>query len=156
MSASFSNLLTPNNYPTNVRAIIDNNFVQVVALAANNTPANTNSIDLQQATPFAVTEIITVQLLTSASASGTANSKNINAVLQSTTANTDGTANSGAWSNSKYSPVFVMATDNAGVLAIGTANIKLAPGEKRFIRAQFTGEAAGGTAVANGTLQLLF
>ena len=156
MSVSFSNQLTPNNYPTNQRAIIDNNFVQLVALAANSTVANTNAIDLQQATPFPVTEIITVQFLTSASASGSTNSKNINAVLQTTTANSDGTANSGAWANSNILGTFVMTTDNSGVAPLGSVNFKLPPNNARFIRAQFAGESGGGTFAANGTIQILF
>lgn len=157
MSVSFSNQLTPNNYPTNQRAVIDNNFVQVVALGANNTAANTNAINLQQATPYAATEIINVQVIIGAS-TGTTNSKNVNAVIQHTTANTDGTANSAAWANSNiFANPLAMATDNAGTgFAVVTANVKLPPGEIQFIRAQFLGEAGGGTPTGNGTIQLLF
>ena len=149
MSVSFSNQLTPNNYPTNARAVIDINFVQTVALAANSTVANTNVIDLQQATPYPVTEIVNVQILTSASASGTTNSKNVYAVLQVSSDNSN-------WANSSIFATQLLGTDNSGVMAAGSANIKLPPGNPRYIRAQFAGEAGGGTPVANGTLQLLF
>ncbi len=150
MSVSFSNQLTPNNYPTNVRAVIDNNFVQVVALAANAVAANTGAIDLQQATPYPTTEIVNVQILIGASAAGTTNSKNVNAVLQVSSDNSN-------WANSTiFANPLVVTVDNGGVMAAASANIKLAPGEVRYIRAQFKGEAAGGTPASNGTIQLLF
>ena len=149
MSVSFSNQLTPNNYPTNARAVIDNNFVQSVALPAASATANTNSIDLQQGTPFPTTEIINVQILTGASASGTANSKNVNAVLQTS-------ADNSTWANSNVIAAAVLATDNSGVLAAGKYEFKLPPNNARYIRAQFLTEANGGTPSANGTLQLTF
>lgn len=150
MSVSFSNQLTPNNQPTNTRAIIDNNFTQLIALAANATAANTNVIDLQQAVPYPTTELVNVQIIIGASASGTTNSKNVNAVLQVSSDNSN-------WANSTiFANPITTAVDNSGVMASNTINIKLAPGEVRYIRAQFKGEAGGGTPVANGTIQLLF
>jgi hypothetical protein len=147
MSVSFTNQLTPDNQPTNTRAVIDTLFVQSVALAANSTAANTNVIDLGWAYP--VTEIVNVQILIGKSASGTTNSKNVNATLQVSSDNSN-------WANSTIFSAQIMGTDNSGVMAGGSANIKLYPGCPRYIRAQFTGEAGGGTPVANGTLQLLF
>ena len=156
MSVTFSNLLTPNNYPTNQRAIIDNNFVQIVALnAANTTATNTNAIDLLQATPYPTTEIVNVQVAIGAVANGLGplNSKNINAVIQTS-------ADNSTWANSTVyaTPLLVASSTANGLIVAVTANIKLFPGEVRYIRAQFAGEAAGGTPnnALLGTLQLLF
>lgn len=157
MSVSFANQLTPNNYPTNARAVIDNNFVQSVTLPTGTNVANTNAINLQQATPYPVTEIINVQLIIGAS-TGTTNNGTINCVLQHTTANSDGTANSAAWANSTVfaNPILVATDNNNTGFAQATANIKLPPGELQFIRAQFTGNDAGGVPTGSGTIQLLF
>lgn len=160
MSVSFSNQLTPNNFPTNQRAVVDNTFVQVVAMNANAAAAtNTNAIDLQQATPYSVTEIVTVQIGMTAvgNGNGPANSGNINAVLQVSADNV-------AWANSNIftNPLISVAASN-GSIAATYANIKLDPGTTgsntaRYIRAQFKGEATGGTYTAgpNGVIQLLF
>ena len=157
MSVSFANQLTPNNQPTNQRAVIDNNFVQAIGLPPGTTVANTNSINLQQAVPFPVTEIVNVQIIIGAS-TGTKNNGNINAVLQATTANTDGTANSAAWANSSFvANPLVIATDNNNTgFAQVQSNIKLSPNELQFIRAQFTGYEASSIPSGKGTIQLLF
>lgn len=160
MSVSFSNQLTPNNYPTNQRAIVDNNFVQVVAMNANAAAAtNTNAIDLQQATPYPTTEIVNIQIGMTAvgNGNGPANSGNINVVLQVSADNSN-------WANSNIfaTPLLSVAASN-GSIAATYANIKLDPGvansnTSRYIRAQFKGEATGGTYTAgpNGIIQLLF
>ena len=156
MSVNFTNLLTPNNYPTNQRAVIDNNFVQVVSMNANAaTATNTNSIDLQQATPYPVTEIVNVQIAIGAATAGNgpANSANINAVLQVSSDNV-------TFANSTIFATPLLSTGAAanGLLAASTSNIRLAPGEVRYIRAQFKGEATAATynGTINGTIQLLF
>lgn len=155
MSVSFSNQLTPNSNPTNVRAVIDNNFIQSSALnAANTTATNTTAIDLQQAVPYPTTEIINVQVAIAGCANGLGplNSKNINAVIQVSADNVT-FANSTIFAT----PLLVSGATN-GSLTAASANVKLAPGEVRYIRAQFAGEAAGGTpsAAVTGTIQLLF
>ena len=160
MSVSFANQLTPNNYPTNARQIVDNNFVQVVAMNANAAAAtNTGALDLLQATPYSTTEIVTVQIGMTAvgNGNGPANSGNINAVLQVSADNI-------TWTNSNIfaNPLLSVAATNASIAAT-YANIKLDPGTSgsntaRYIRAQFKGEATGGTYTAcpNGIIQLLF
>ena len=156
MSVSFSNLLTPNNYPVNQRAVIDNNFVQVINLntMANANTINTNTIDLMQATPYPTTEIINVQVAigTCANGLGPTNSANINCCLQVSSDNSN-------WANSAlyFNPLLSITASNGSITG-NTANIKLAPGEVRYIRAQFKGEASGGTPnnALTGTLQLLF
>lgn len=157
MAVSFSNQLTPNNQPTNKRAILDTNFIVAVALPNAANVVNTNAIDLQQAVPYPTTEEINVQVIIGAS--NGANSKNINAVIQQTTANTDGTANAAAWTNVAYlaNPLMVNADNAGGGHPESNVVVKLAPSNQRFIRAQATGEANGGNANnGNLTLQLLF
>ena len=114
-----------------------------------------NTIDLQQATPYPTTEIVTVQINMTGCANGLGptNSKNINGVIQVSSDNSN-------WANSTLyaTPLLVSGATANGLLTAATTNIKLAPGEKRYIRAQFTGEAGGGTpnnAVVGG-IQLLF
>jgi hypothetical protein len=156
MSISFSNLLTPNNLPVNQRAVIDNNFVQVAGLNANAAAAtNTGSIDLQQAVPYPVTEIVNVQVGLSSVSNlmGPANNASINAVLQVSSDNSN-------WANSTVfaTPLLSVAAANNSTFPGGTVNIKLDPGSSRYIRAQFAGQATGGTynGTINGTIQLLF
>jgi hypothetical protein len=155
MSVSFSNQLTPNSYPTNQRAILDNNSIQVSSLnVAGANTTNTNSIDLQQSTPYPVTEIVNVQIgvNTVANGLGPANSANTNAVLQTSSDNSN-------WANSAIfaTPLLTAASTNGAVTAT-VANIKLPPGNARYIRAQFAGEATGGTPniAYQGTIQLLY
>lgn len=160
MSVSFANQLTPNNQPYNARSVLDGNFIQNVALPTGAAATNTNAIDLQTATPYSVTELVNVQLIIGAQGTAnTANSKNCNAVIQETEANTDGTPNSGNWINiTELANPLLLAADNAGGgWAATNIVVKLSPGNKRFIRGQFRTEANGGNASsANGTLQLLF
>lgn len=156
MSVSFTGI-TPNNAPTNQRAVLDANYIVNVALPNAANATNTNALDLRNNTPFPTTETINVQILMAAS--NGANSKNLNCVLQETTANTDGTPNSAAWANASglANPLITSADNAGGGRAASNVIFKLQPGGKRFIRAQFRGEANGGDASgANGTLQLLF
>jgi len=89
--------LTPNNFPTNSRQILDANFIQTVALPAASANSNTNWMDLGDVVsgvPYVTTETINVGVLTTASNNGNSNTATIN--LQHTSANTDGTPNTGA------------------------------------------------------------
>lgn len=156
MSVSFSGI-SPNNAPTNARAVLDANYIVNVNLPNAANVANTNALDLRNATPYPTTEEINIQILLAAS--NGANSKNINCALQDASANTDGTPNSGTWANvtGLANPLLVSADNAGGGRTASNVIFKLQPGGKRFIRAQFTGEANGGNASgANGTLQVLF
>ena len=149
---------TPPAAPFNDRILLDANYIQNIALPNAANVANTNAIDLLQDNPFPTSETINVQLVIG-TATNTANSKNINAALQTTTANTDGTPNSANWVNiPTLAAVLLVTVDNAGGgNPGGNVVVKLPPGQcKRFIRGQFTGEANGGVAAGNGTVQLLF
>ena len=85
-----------------------------------------------------------------------ANSKNINYALQTTNANTDGTADNGNWANFTELAIQVVAgnTTNTGALS---ANFPLPPSCKRYIRGTATGEANGGNSSdSTFTVKLLF
>jgi hypothetical protein len=143
MSVSFSNLLTPNNQPTNQRAIVDNNFVvaNVALNVANANVTNTNSIDLQQAVPYPTTEIVNVQIGIGACANGLGptNSRNIYGTIQVS-------ADNSTFANSNiFSASLLTSAATNGKITATTSNVKLAPGEVRYIRAQFCGETDGGT-----------
>lgn len=152
MSVSFTGP-TPNNYPTNSRTVRDANWSVSIALPASATSVNTNALDLQVATPYPTTEIINARVSVGAAAVG--NNVNVTAVLQNTTANTDGTANSAAWTN-----IATLGTSTVvvtGAIAAQSFDYKLPPGCTQFIRAQFIGPAnVGNLAAATGTLELLF
>ena len=149
--------LTPNNFPTNTRAVIDANFVVSVALSAAGAKANTNALDLGDqvsGVPYVTTETINVGVLTTASNNGNSNVGTI--TLQDTTANTDNTPNSAAWAN-----IVTLGSVNvtSGASATNaTSNVyKLPPGTRRFIRAAFN-NPSGSVSLADSTmtLELLF
>ncbi len=158
MSVNFAGI-TPNNYPTNSRNIVDQNYVVTVAMPNAANTVNTSGINLLVATPFPTTETINFQVTTT-QATG-ANSKNVNIVIQHTSANSDGTANSAAWANVPQlaAPLVTIAGNATNYPAYTNANgvFKAPPNLLQFVRAQATGEANGGNA-SDGTLtfQLLF
>jgi hypothetical protein len=158
MSVNF-NAIIPNNYPFNNRIVIDNAYVSPnVAGPTTTGSVNTNALNLLNATPYPVTETINVTAIVGVQGTAnTANSKNVNVILQHTTANTDGTANSGNWVNIATLGPQVIVTDNAaaGWAAQGNITYKLPPTCNQFIRAQFTGEANGGNASSANCLVLL-
>ena len=140
--------------PFNDRILQDANFIQTLALPATATTANTNNINLQVALPFPTTEHINVLVSTTASVNG--NSVNGTVVLQHTSVNSDGTANSAAWVNIPTLGTTAIV-EGASTTAAVTATYKLPPGCLQFIRAQVTLPAnTGNLADANLTLALLF
>jgi hypothetical protein len=126
------------------RTIQDAALKKSVALpnAANTTC--TASIDLGAATPFPVTEHITVRVTTSIGTG--ANSKNINVVLQDS-------AESAANFTNIVETAVIVTTGNATKHIPSTANIALPPAVRRYIRAMATGEANGGDS-SDGTLTI--
>jgi len=156
MSVSFSGL-TPNNLPTNSRAVLDANYIVTVACPAANAKANTNALDLGDVVsgiPYATTETINVKVLTSASANGNSNTATI--TIQDASANTDGTPNTSTWANIALMGSVSVAS-GAGSTAAASGVFKLPPTAKRFIRAQINNPAGSvSLADANLTLQLLF
>jgi hypothetical protein len=153
MSVNFSGIV-PDNNPFNDRIIQDANLAVSVALPASATTTNTNSIDLVQATPYPVTETVNVSVYTTASANG--NSVNGTIVLQHTSANSDGTANSAAWANIP-TLASTQITEGASSTAAVSATYKLPPGCLRFIRAQITLPSnTANLSDATGGIKLLF
>lgn len=156
MSVNFSGL-TPNNLPTNSRAVLDANYIVSVAMPAAGAKANTNALDLGDVIsglPYATTETINVGVLTSASANGNSNTATI--TIQDASANTDGTPNSGTWTNiALLGAVSVVSGASSTPSASGT--FKLPPTTRRFIRAQIN-NPTGSVSLADATLtlQLLF
>lgn len=150
MSVNFAGIV-PNTYPFNNRIVFDNTYITPnIAGPTAGANVNTNSLNLLNATPYPVTEVVNVLVVTGVQGTAnTANSKNVNVTLQHTTANTDGTANSGNWVNiATLAPATVSVTDNAatGWAAQGNTVYKLPPNCNQFIRAQFALEANGGNA----------
>ncbi len=149
--------LTPNNFPTNQRNVIDANYVVSVALPAASAKANTNALDLGDivsGVPYVTTETINIGVLTSASNNGNSNTATI--TLQQTTANTDGTPNSAAWANIGLLGQ-LNVTSGASSTAASSAVFKLPPNTQRFIRASANNPTGSvSLADANLTLELLF
>ena len=149
--------LVPNNLPTNQRAIIDNNYVVTVALPAAGALANTNALDLGDivsGVPYVTTETINVGVLSTASVNGNSNTATLG--LQHTSANSDGTPNSAAWTSI---PTLGTVNVASGASSTNATNntYKLPPGTKRFIRAQ-ANNPAGSVSLADSTctLELVF
>lgn len=153
--------LTPNNFPTNQRAVLDANYIVSVALPAAGAKANTNALDLGDivsGVPYVTTETINVGVLTTASANGNSNTGTI--TLQHTTANTDGTPNSAAWANIPTLGSVNVASGASSTNATnytGANAYKLPPGTQRFIRAAFN-NPTGSVSLADASmvLELLF
>jgi hypothetical protein len=145
--------LTPNNFPTNTRAVLDANYIVTVAMPAAAASSVTNALDLGDivsGVPYVTTETINVGVLTSASANGNSNVATL--TLQDTTANTDGTPNSAAWAN-----IVTLGSVNVTSGASSTnatSNVyKLPPGTRRFVRAKAI-NPTGSVSLADSTLTL--
>jgi len=156
MSVSFSNQLTPTNYPVNTRILKDATLSETVAMPVAAARANTGDIDLTVATPFPTTETINVYVDIGAAA--TANDGNDGAViLQHTSANSDATANGAAWANI---PTIGPSTVTIAANAVAAQNwtYKLPPGCYQFIRATYVPIASCTDTLsdANLTCTLLF
>ena len=158
MSVNFAGLV-PNAYPFNNRILFDQNYITPNVTLPGAAAVNTNALNLLVATPYPTTETINVLAVIGVQGTAnTANSHNCNVTLQHTSANTDGTPNSAAWTAIPGLGAF-SAVDNAGGGWASQVNAlwKLPPGTLQFIRAQYTLEANSGNAnSANGYLALVF
>lgn len=159
MSVSFSNLLTPTNWPVNTRILQDANTTVTVAMCSGAARANTSHIDLGAATPYPTTETINIYVYTGSSAkSNTGN--NVAVVLQHTSANAvagDGTPNAVAWANIPNLGAVTFIGNNTATAAQAWT-FKLPPITQQFIRATMVPPAGATDAMtdANITLKLLF
>lgn len=173
--------------PFNRVLLQDASYIVTAALPNAANTVNTNSLDLggllpnvgtnanivnyadqSIAVPYPVTSRVLVNI-TSPLASGSANSKNVNYVLQHTGALANGAVDTTNWtnvdtahqgqdsSNFPFANPILKVADNGNTNTVaGSVNLVLPPGIKRFIRAQAVGEANGGQASGNFTLQLYF
>lgn len=130
-------------------AIQDAQFTTSVALGDNASTTRGNGLDLGSATPFPVTQRVTVQIVTTAG--NGANNKNVNIRLQHSTVDTN--AN---YVNIPECAITTIPELNA-LYAVTTVNHALPPSTLRFIRAICVTESSGGNA-SNGTatLKVLF
>lgn len=126
------------------RSFVDAQLKAAVALPNAANVANTNVLDLGATSPYPVTEKFQVKLETSAATS--ANSKNVNVVLQSSA---EAAAN---FTNVAEFATLVVA-GGASARSASSRVLQLPPNTKRYIRAQATGEANGGDA-SDGTLTI--
>lgn len=129
--------------------IQDAQFNTSVALGDNNSTARGNALDLGSATPFPVTQRVTVQIVTTAG--NGANNKNVNIRLQHSAVNTN--AN---FVNIPECAITTIPEVNAAY-AVTTVNHALPPSTLQYIRVICVTENAGGNA-SNGTatLKVLF
>lgn len=126
MSVSFSNQLTPTNYPANTRILADASLIRTKAMPAAAGTANTPGLDLGVATPFPTTETININVTAGASATG--NSVNGTIVLQDSA------------DNSAFTNIATLGTttvvDSGSATTAVDVTYKLPVGCKRYIRAQ--------------------
>lgn len=130
----------------NERRLQDDSLNKSVALPSGATTANTNVIDLGQATPFPITDSFHVKLSTTA-ATG-ANNKNITIKVQDS-------ADNSSFANIAEIGSLVLTDNNAAGYSADDITVQLPPSTRRYVRAQATGEANGGNA-ADGTLSIDF
>lgn len=141
-----------NAAPVNTRAVRDINYIKNVALPGAGNTANTNGMDLIQATPYPTSARVICQVLTTGG--NGANNKNINVVLQHSA--DDNTSNYANITQFK-APLLTVVDNNGGGYNVGYANVLLPPDVKRYVRAQAATEANGGDpSGAVLSLQLLF
>lgn len=130
----------------NERRLLDASLNESVALPTGAATANTNSVDLGQATPFPITESFHVKLTTSTAAG--ANNKNITVRVQDS-------ADNSTFANIAAIGALTVTDANGAGFSAGTLTVSLPPTTRRYVRAQATSEANGG-ASNNGTLTVDF
>ena len=154
MSVSFTGL-TPNNLPTDSRAILDANYIVTRALPASaSATVNSASLDLGDAVsgiPYATTETLNLQVLAPALSTTVAPDTRTMTYVVADSAD-----------NSTFAAIGTLAsqvqTGAGGVgAAAATYTFKLPPNTRRYIRLQITSGASttDGSALS-ATLQLAF
>jgi hypothetical protein len=130
----------------NERRLLDASLKKTVALPTGAATANTNSVDLGQATPFPITEAFHVKISTSVAAG--ANNKNITVRVQDS-------ADNETFANIAAVGALTVTDANGAGFPAGSLIVSLPPSTKRYVRAQATSEANGG-ASNNGALTVDF
>ena len=143
-------LTLSNAAPVNTRAMLDATYVVVTNIPGAGNQANSNAMDLIQATPYPTTEYVQLQVL-SAGGNG-ANNKNCNYTLQDSADNVT-FANVALVGN----PLLRVTDQNGSNYNTVSASILLPPSIRRYVRAQANAEANSGTGAGGTfTLQLAF
>lgn len=154
MSVSFTGL-TPNNLPTNSRAVLDANYIVTRALPSSASTVYSSSLDLGDAVsgiPYATTETINVQIVAPALSSSPklADSGTVTYTLEDSADNSSFAAITG------LSTLVQTGAASAGAAA-ATRTIKLPPSTRRYIRLNVTSATSpGDMSTATATLQLAF
>lgn len=154
MSVSFTGL-TPNNLPTNQRAVLDANYIVTRALPSSASTVYSASLDLGDAVsgiPYATTETINVQIVAPALSSSPklADSGTVTYTLEDSADNSSFAAITG------LSTLVQTGASSSGAPA-ATRTIKLPPITRRYIRLNVTSATSpGDMSTASATLQLAF
>lgn len=154
MSVSFTGL-TPNNLPTNQRAVLDANYIKSTALPASAATVHGASLDLGDAVsgiPYVTTETVNFQIVAPAlsSAPKIADSGTVTYTIEDSADNSSFTAIS--------SLATLVQTGAGGVGAAGTTlTVKLPPSTRRYVRVSATtATSPGDLSTASYTVQLAF
>ena len=153
MSVSFTGI-TPDNFPTNTRAVLDANFIASHILPASASTVYTASLDLGDAIsglPYATTETINAQIVAPSLASPKlADSGTVTYTLEDSADNSSFAAIVG------LSTLVQTGAANAGAAAV-TRTVKLPVITRRYIRLNITSATSpGDLSTATATLQLAF
>lgn len=162
MSNAFAQFtgLTPNNFPTNSRALLDPNYEVSIALPASAGAVTSASMDLGDpvaGVPYVTTEIVNVAIVAPA----------LNATQLPNSATATYTIQDSA-DNSSFAAIGVQAgvgglatTVQTGAGGVGaaaqTVTYKLPPGTRRYIRVSITTAVSpGDCSAASAVLELVF
>jgi hypothetical protein len=134
--------------PVSERRLKDASLNKSVDLPTGAATANTNSVDLGQATPFPITESFHVKLSTSV-ATG-ANNKTITVKVQDSADNT-------TFANIAAIGALTVTDNNGAGFPAGSLTVSLPPTTRRYVRGQATSVADGGDSTDGSlTVEFLF
>ena len=149
MSISFDGI-TPDNYPTNARKVLDANWIKTRTLPATATTLYSASLDLGDAlskVPYATTETVNVHVLAPAITHGIMGSETITYTIQDS-------VDDSSFTSTTLAKAY---TGSGAGAAAATITFKLQPEGRRYIRLAVTssGSTTGADALT-ATLQLAF
>lgn len=146
--------LTPNNLPTNSRAVLDANFIKTVSLPSSASTVYSSSLDLGDVVsgiPYVTTETINLQALAPAlNTTQLPNAATVTYVIQDSADNSS-FANIGLLGSQAQT-----GAGGAGAAA-ATYTWKLPPSTRRYIRlSATTANSPGDCSATSATIQLAF
>lgn len=148
MSVSF-NGLTPSNFPTNQRAVLDANYIVTRALPASNTTVYSSSLDLGDAVsgiPYGTTETFNVQVLAPALTNGQMSTNTITYTIQDS-------ADNSSFADTILTKAY---TGSGSGMSAATLTFKLQPNNRRYIRLSVTNSGASDASASTATMQAAF